>query len=108
MQTEVGDRLVLHGRRGTRIGVVVEMTEGGSRVRWADGGENVLSVDSEAAEAQSTWEAAKSAPRVAWRRGITAGVGREASLRQEKLAREAAAEEAPAAEEPDHTTAAGE
>lgn len=98
MQADIGDRLILHGRRGTRIGVVVEMTDGGSLVRWADGGENVLSTGTDAPEAQATWEAAKTATRErGWlRRGVTAGVGREAALRQEKLAREAAGK----AEEP--------
>lgn len=93
MQAEIGDRLLLQGRRGTRIGVVVEVTDGGSLVRWADGGENVLSTGTDAPEAQATWEAAKAATidRRPWRRGVTAGVGREAALRQEKLAREAAA-----------------
>lgn len=123
MQADIGDRLILHGRRGTRIGVVVETTDGGSLVRWADGGENVLSTGSDAPEAQATWEAAKTATRErGWlRRGVTAGVGREAALRQEKLARESAAKpaepvteatavEAPAeAEELDeHRPAAGE
>lgn len=90
MQVDVGDRLVIHGKRGTRIGVVTEVTDGGAVVRWADGGENVLSGGTDAPEAHATWEAAKSGPAVSWRRGITAGVGREAALRQEKLAREAA------------------
>ncbi|MDQ4069534.1 MAG: DUF1918 domain-containing protein [Actinomycetota bacterium] len=107
MQAEVGDRLVLHAQRGTRIGVVVEMTEGGSVVRWADGGENVLSVGTDAPDAHATWEAAKSGAKVTRRQGITAGVGREAALRQEKLAREAGAKEQ--ADEPaDHKPAAGE
>ncbi len=96
MKAEVGDRVVVHGRHGTRIGVVVEGVEdGGSRVRWADGGESVLSASTEATQhrGQATWNAAKSAPAVKWTRGVTAGVGREAALRQEKLAREAAARE---------------
>lgn len=73
--------------------MVVETTDGGSLVRWADGGENVLSAGTDAPEAQATWEAAKAATAVrGWsRRGVTAGVGREAALRQEKLAREGAA-----------------
>ena len=93
MQAQIGDRLILHGKGGTRIGVVVELTDGGSLVRWADGGENVLSVGTDAPEAHATWEAAKAAAvdRRPWRRGVTAGVGREAALRQEKLAREAPA-----------------
>jgi len=94
MQAEIGDRLILHTRRGTRIGVVVELTDGGSLVRWADGGENVLSTGTDAPEAHATWEAAKTATiERGWlRRGVTAGVGREAALRQEKLAREASPE----------------
>ena len=114
MQVEVGDRLVLHGKHGTRIGVVVERTEAGSVVRWADGGENVVSAGSDAPEANTTWEAAKAAPGVSWRRGITAGVGHEASLRQAKLAREAQVVEATDGEpvvEPEaveHRPAAGE
>ena len=103
MQAEIGDRLILNTRRGTRIGVVVELTDGGSLVRWADGGENVLSAGTDAPEAHATWEAAKAATveRGFWRRGVTAGVGREAALRQEKLAREAAAKaETPAEEAP--------
>lgn len=103
MQAEIGDRLILNTRRGTRIGVVVELTDGGSLVRWADGGENVLSAGTDAPEAHATWEAAKAATveRGFWRRGVTAGVGREAALRQEKLAREAAAKvDEPVAPEP--------
>lgn len=121
MHVEVGDRLVLHGQHGTRIGVVVEGEEGGARIRWADGGESVLSTRSDAPETagQATWQAAKAGPAVSWRRGVTAGVGREASLRQEKLAKEAVKakpagnEEAveaagPAEERADHNPAAGE
>lgn len=119
MHVVVGDRLVLHGQHGTRIGVVVEDEEGGARISWADGGESVLSTRSDAPEAagHATWQAAKAGASVSWRRGVTAGVGREASLRQEKLAKEAAApaepavaEEKPAAvEEPaEHRPAAGE
>jgi|GEM_PF-6612642 hypothetical protein len=124
MHGEVGDRLVLHGQGGTRIGVIVEHEEGGSRVRWADGGESVLSPATEAPEhsGHATWEAAKASPAVSWRRGITAGVGHEAALRQQKLVEEAKAAEAKAeakaaeapaeaktAEEPaEHKPAAGE
>ncbi len=105
MRVEAGDRVVVHGRNGTRIGVVMEGTEdGGSRVQWADGGESVLSAGSEAPESTgpATWNAAKAGPAVRWRRGVTAGVGREASIAQEKLAakeQEAVAEE-PAQHEP--------
>ena len=104
MHVEIGDRIVLHGRHGTRIGVVVEGTEGGSRIQWADGGESVLSAGSDPQEsvAHATWNAAKAAPAASWRRGVTAGVGREASIAQEKLA----AKEAEAAEA--HKPAAGE
>lgn len=129
MHVEVGDRLVLHGQHGTRIGVVVEGEEGGAHIRWADGGESVLSTRADAPESagHATWEAAKAGPAVGWRRGVTAGVGHEASLRQEKLAEEAVADEKPAVamekppvseeavgaadqaeERPDHKPAAGE
>jgi hypothetical protein len=108
MHVEVGDRLVLHGRHGTRIGVVVEGDGAGSGIRWADGGESVLSTRSEAPEepGQATWKAAKGGPAVSWRRGVTAGVGHEASVRQQQLAREAAAEIT--AQPAEHKTAAGE
>ncbi len=89
MHVEIGDRVVLHGRHGTRIGVVVERAEdGGSRVQWADGGESTLSAQTDAPQetGRATWNAAKSGPAVSWRRGVTAGVGREASIAQEKLA----------------------
>jgi hypothetical protein len=102
MRVEVGDRIVLHGRNGTRIGVVVEGTEeGGSRVQWADGGDSVLSAGSEAPErpGRTAWNAAKAGPAVTWRRGVTAGVGREASIAQERLTAKEAAEHNPAAGE---------
>lgn len=114
MKDEIGDRLVLHGKHGTRIGVVVEGDEGGgSRVRWADGGESAIYVITEANEdvQHETWNAAKDAPAVNWRRGVTAGVGHEASVAQEKLAKEAVAAPAPVAEvEPStaHEAASGE
>ena len=100
MHVEIGDRIVLHGRHGTRIGVVVEgFEDGGSQVRWVDGGESVLSAGTEAPEStgHATWNAAKAGPAVTWRRGVTADVGREASIAQEKLAAEEAAEHKPAA-----------
>ena len=102
MQVEIGDRIVLHGRNVTRIGVVVEGIDGGgSRVRWVDGAESVLSAGTEAAKnaGGATWNAAKAGPAVTWRRGVTAGVAREASIAQEKLAAEEAAEHNPAAGE---------
>lgn len=105
MRAEIGDRVVLHGRNGTRIGVIVEVPEGdeagGSRVRWADGGESAMSVVSEAAEqtGHATWDAAKTVPAVTWRRGVTAGVGHEASLAQEKLAAKVETEDAAVADD---------
>lgn len=104
MRVEIGDRVVLHGRNGTRMGVIVEVPEGdeagGSRVRWADGGESAMSVVSEPPEhtGHATWDAAKTVPAVTWRRGVTAGVGHEASLAQEKLAVTVVTEDAPATE----------
>jgi hypothetical protein len=109
MQAEVGDRLVLHGKHGTHIGVVVEGDEGGgSRVRWADGGESVLTAGSAGTQGNghATWNAAKSGPAVSWRRGVTAGVGREASLAQEKLAEKLA--ERAAEPQAEHTPAVSE
>lgn len=91
MHGQVGDRLVLHGRDGTRIGVIVEAEESGmARIQWADGGESALSTLSEGSEQEghAAWKAAKAGPAVTWRRGVTAGVGREASLAQAKLATE--------------------
>ncbi|HEX2119088.1 MAG TPA: hypothetical protein VHF91_07885 [Acidimicrobiales bacterium] len=115
MQAEVGDRIVLHGRAGTRIGVVVEaVDDGGSKVHWADGGESVLSAASQRSEeaGRATWNAAKvpAGPAVTWRRGITAGLGREASLALEKLDQNAGAkEQEPEPAEPaEHKAAAGE
>lgn len=90
MQQEIGDRLVLQGKHGTRIGVVVERDEsGGSRVQWDDGGESAVYVVTEATHttAHDTSDAASTGPAVTWRRGVTAGVGHEASLAQEKLAK---------------------
>lgn len=112
MQHEVGDRLEVHGKHGTRIGVVVERDEeGGSRVRWADGGESALRVVTEAGEtaAHETWNAANAAPAATWRRGVTAGVGHEASVAQEKLARDASDASAAATpvDEGDHSVDAG-
>ena len=113
MRVEVGDRVVVHGRNGTHIGVVLEGTEdGGSRVQWADGGDSVLSVGSDAPESagHTTWNAAKAGAAVTWHRGVTAGVGREAAIAQEKLAAEVVAEEAVVDEEPagEHKPASGE
>jgi hypothetical protein len=99
MQAEVSDRLVVHGARTTRTGEVVEVLgENSFRVRWEDGHESLISPgpgttvepaahDTEA-ELRAEWEAAKAARHArttAWRRGITAGVGREAALAQKKI-----------------------
>ncbi len=100
MQARVTDRLVVHGARGSRSGEILELVDGAGpqryRVRWSDGHESVISpgpdatVDHDtAAEERAAWEAAKAARHArttAWRRGITAGVGREAHLAQQKLA----------------------
>jgi hypothetical protein len=99
MQAQVDDRLVVHGSRGTRTGVILELLVGTGtqryRVRWADGHESTISPGPDAtvehdaeADAQAEWEAAKAARHartMAWRRGITAGVGREAHVAQAKL-----------------------
>ena len=99
MHAEVSDRLVVHGARTTRIGEVVEvLSENSFRVRWEDGHESLISPgpgttvqpaahDTEA-DLRAEWEAAKAARHArttAWRRGITAGVGREAALAQKKI-----------------------
>ena len=99
MHAEVSDRLVVHGARSTRTGEVVEViSENSYRVRWEDGHESLISSgpaptvqaaehDTEA-ELRAEWEAAKAARHArttAWRRGITAGVGREAALAQKKI-----------------------
>jgi len=99
MQAQVDDRLVVHGPRASRVGVILELVDGAGpqryRVRWSDGHESVISPgpdasvdrDSEADE-RAEWEAAKAARHArtaGWRRGITAGVGREASLAQQAL-----------------------
>ena len=99
MHAEVSDRLVVHGATATHTGEIVEVVgENSYRVRWEDGQESVISPgpattgeaaerDTEA-ELRAEWEAAKAARHArttAWRRGITAGVGREASLAQKKI-----------------------
>ncbi|HVL04710.1 MAG TPA: DUF1918 domain-containing protein [Acidimicrobiales bacterium] len=99
MQAQVSDRLVVHGSRGARAGVILELVDGLGpqryRVRWNDGHESwiapgpdaVIEHDEEA-DRRAEWEAAKAARHArtqGWRRGITAGVGREASLAQRKI-----------------------
>ena len=100
MHAQVDDRLVVHGSRGARSGVILELLAGAGpqryRVRWEDGHESTISPGpdatvehDDAADALAEWEAAKAARHartMAWRRGITAGVGREAHLAQQKLA----------------------
>jgi hypothetical protein len=96
MHAEVSDRLVVQGTRGTRVGVVLEVVGTHQyRVRWQDGHESLIApgpgatVEHDAAaELRAEWEAAKAARHArttAWRRGITAGVGREAALAQMKI-----------------------
>lgn len=97
MQARVDDRLVVHGSRSSRSGVIVELVDGAGprryRVRWADGHESVISPGPDAvvghdSDGLADWEAAKAdrhARTMAWRRGIIAGVGREASLAQEAI-----------------------
>lgn len=96
MHAEVSDRLVVPGLRGTRTGVVLEVVGNESyRVRWEDGHESFIApgpgttvVHDSEADLRADWEAAKAARHArttAWRRGITAGVGREAGLAQRKI-----------------------
>ncbi len=101
MDAKVADRLVIHGARAgqaDRVGEILEVVPGHGaqryRVRWSDGHESIYSpgpgaeVDTEARE-RAEWKArvdTRRAQSAARRRGITAGVGREAHLAQEKLA----------------------
>jgi len=99
MQAQVDDRLVVHGAKGRRTGVILELVDGiGShryRVRWTDGHETTIAPGPDAtiehdseAELRAEWEAAKAARHArttAWRRGITAGVGREAAIAQQRI-----------------------
>ena len=97
MQGRVADRLVVAGTKPgapARVGEILEVIAGHGpdryRVRWNDGRETVFSpgadttVDSKA-RIEAEWAetvAATHARCAAWRRGITAGVGHEASLAQ--------------------------
>lgn len=99
MEARVADRLVVPGARASRVGVVLEVVTGSGaqryRVRWSDGHQSIVSpgpgarVDRDtAADELAEWEAAKAARHArttAWRRGITAGVGREAAKAQEAI-----------------------
>jgi hypothetical protein len=100
VQGQVADRLIVrdtHGR-GPRAGEILEVLASEDsvryRVRWADGHESVFSpgpgVTIEAGpRIEAEWEAQVAAVHArcaAWRRGVTAGVGHEASVAQAKLA----------------------
>lgn len=104
MHAEVADRLVVRGAKvgqADRVGEIVELVVGHGpqryRVRWSDGHESVYSPGADAevdprARDRAEWAArvaARRAQSAARRRGLTAGVGREASLAQEKLERAA-------------------
>ncbi len=100
MQPHVADRLVVHGNRTSRVGVILEIVEGTGqeryRVRWNDGHESMISPAPDASvvsDPKPTWEqvrAAREASTRGWRPSIVAGVGREASLAQEALDRKLA------------------
>lgn len=96
MQGQIADRIVVQGTSGSgpRAGEILEVLATGDsaryRVRWSDGHESVftpgpgVTIDS-TARVEAEWEAGVAAVHArcaAWRRGVTAGVGREASLRQ--------------------------
>ena len=98
MQGRVADRLVVAGSKPAapaRVGEIMEVLAGHGpdryRVRWDDGHESVFSPGPDttidpAARIEAEWAetvAATHARCAAWRRGITAGVGREASLAQQ-------------------------
>ncbi len=105
MEARVDDRLVVHGARASRVGVILELVQGSCaqryRVRWSDGHESIVSPGPDAtvdhdddADELAEWEAAKAARHArtaAWRRGITAGVGKEAALAQEAIGSQVAA-----------------
>ena len=96
---------MVHGARASREGVILELVDGAGprryRVRWSDGHESVISPGPDAVVGRDTaadelteWEAAKAARHArttAWRRGITAGVGREAAKAQEAIGTQVAA-----------------
>jgi hypothetical protein len=100
VQGQVADRLIVQGThgQGPRTGEIIEVVAGHDavryRVRWADGHESVFSpgpgvtIDP-GARIEAEWEARVAAVHTrcaAWRRGVTAGVGHEASMAQAKLA----------------------
>lgn len=100
MQGRVADLLVVRGARvgqAPRVGEIVEVIAGHGpgpyRVRWSDGHESVFSpgpdttidpqprLDAE----RRAGVAARHARCASWRRGVVAGVGREASSAQDAL-----------------------
>ena len=100
MQAQIADRLVVRGARvgqATRVGEVVEVIAGHGpgpyRVRWSDGHESIFSPGPDTTidpqprlDAERRADvAARHARCASWRRGVVAGVGREASLAQESL-----------------------
>lgn len=100
MHAQVADRLVVHGAKvgqADRVGEILELLPSHGpqryRVRWSDGHESIYAPGADAevdsgARAEAEWEgdvAARRALSAARRRGVTAGVGREASLAQESL-----------------------
>jgi len=102
MNGQVADRLVVRGPKvgqADRVGEIVEVVLSHGppryRVRWSDGHESIFSPGAGAeiephARTEAEWTAratARRAESAARRRGLTAGVGREASLAQEKLDR---------------------
>jgi hypothetical protein len=101
MQGQVADRVVVQGTKlgqPSRVGEILEVVAGhGSdryRVRWEDGHESIFSpgwgttIDP-TPRVEAEWAAtvaARHARCAAWRRGIVAGVGREAALAQAQRA----------------------
>jgi hypothetical protein len=80
------------------VGDIVEVVSGHDsvryRVRWADGHESLftpgtgVTIDS-SPRVEAEWQASVAAVHArcaAWRRGVTAGVGREASMAQKARA----------------------
>ncbi len=103
MFAQANDRLVVHGAKvgqPDRVGEIVEVVPSHGppryRVHWSDGHESVYSPGADAevdpqARTKAEWVAQvarRRAQSAARRRGFTAGVGREASLAQEKLERD--------------------
>ena len=101
MQARVADRLVVRPAKvglAPRVGEVVEIVAsagaGRYRVRWDDGRESIFAPGPDATldvtgRVDAEWEAtvaARHARCAAWRRGVVAGVGREASIAQDARA----------------------